>query len=297
MHPAGLADFGTGLGALRETIRPMEKKNWEDYFNALKAQDWEAAKSSLQKIVLTERKNPHTYLKLGDIYQRTGDAVNAITSYHQAARLMRSQGFFQKAIALYKIILRLDPYNSEAVGNSKELMMELEASRTSVPQLQARERPSAESAESMEEFAISLAKKTPESINSELFSGMSEEEVQHILAGLSLISFSADAKVIEEGDSGDSMYIIKSGRAKVIAHLFGKVLDLAALETGDIFGEVAFLTGRPRTASVIAEGPLEVYELSRLELEKIIDNNPSLLQKIEDFYECRIQDTIRKVKS
>ncbi len=207
---------------------------------------------------------------------------------------MRSQGFFQKAIALYKIILRLDPYNSEAISNSKELMMELETSKTSVPTIPAQEGPAAET---VEEFATSLAEKTPESINSELFSGMSEEEVQQILSELSLISFSSDAKVIEEGDSGDSMYIIKSGRAKVIAHLFGKVLDLATLETGDIFGEVAFLTGRPRTASVIAEGPLEVYELSRLELEKIIDNNPSLLQKIEDFYECRVQDTIKKVKS
>jgi tetratricopeptide (TPR) repeat protein len=272
----------------------MEKKNWEDYFNALKAQDWEAAKNSLQKIVLVDRKNPLTFLKLGDVYQRTGDSVNAIASYHQAAWLLRSQGFFQKAIALYKIILRLDPYNSEAATNSKELMMELETAKTPVPTTPAQEGPAAETEEA---FAASLAEKTPESINSELFSGKSEEEVQQILSQLSLILFPSNAKVIEEGDSGDSMYIIKSGRAKVIAHLFGKVLDLATLETGDIFGEVAFLTGRPRTASVIAEGPLEVYELSRVELEKIIDNNPSLLQKIEDFYECRVQDTIKKVKS
>ena len=272
----------------------MEKKNWEDYFNALKAQDWETAKNSLQKIVLVERKNPQTYLKLGDIYQRTGDSVNAIVSYHQAAWLLRSQGFFQKAIALYKIILRLDPYNSEAISNSKELMMELETAKAPAPAVPVQEGPAAETEE---EFAASLAEKTPESINSELFSGMSEEEVRQILSEISPLSFPSNAKVIEEGDSGDSMYIIKSGKARVIAHLFGKVLNLATLETGDIFGEVAFLTGRPRTASVIADGPLEVYELSRLELEKIIDNNPSLLQKIEDFYECRVQDTIKKVKS
>ena len=272
----------------------MEEKNWENYFNALKTQDWETAKNCLQEIVLVERKNPHTYLKLGDIYQRTGDSVNAISSYHQAAGLMRSQGFFQKAIALYKIILRLDPYNSEAVSSSRELMMELETAKTSVPTIPVQEGPATET---VEQFTTCLSEKTPDSMNSELFSGMSEEEVRQILKELSLMSFLSNAKVIEEGDSGDSMYIIKSGRAKVIAHLFGKALDLATLETGDIFGEVAFLTGRPRTASVIAEGPLDVYELSRLELEKIIDNNPSLLQKIEDFYECRVQDTIKKAKS
>ena len=46
--------------------------------------------------------------------------------------------------------------------------------------------------------------------------------------------------------------------------------------------------------SVVAEMPLDVYEISRLELEGIIDKNPSLLQKIKDFYESRVQDTIRK---
>jgi CRP-like cAMP-binding protein len=126
---------------------------------------------------------------------------------------------------------------------------------------------------------------------------MSENEIRMILKELPVLSFLSSNKVIEEGDSGDSMYIIKSGRAKVVAHLFGKVLELAILEAGDVFGEVAFLTGRPRTAAVIAEGPLEVYELTRLELEKIIDANPSLFQKIHDFYECRVQDTIKKVKS
>ena len=272
----------------------MDNKIWEYYFNALKEQDLETAKDCLQKIVLVERKNPHTYLKLGDVYQRTGDTVNAIASYHQAAWLLRSQGFFQKTIALYKIILRLDPFNAEAISGSNELMMELETARAPVPKMPVQKGPSAET---VEEFAACLSEKTPESISSELFSGMSEEEVQQILKELSLLSFPPNAKVLEEGDSGDSMYIIKSGKAKVIAHIFGKELELAILEAGDIFGEVAFLTGRPRTASVIAEGPLEVYELSRPELEKIIGNNPSLLQKIEDFYECRVQDTIKKVKS
>jgi CRP-like cAMP-binding protein len=168
-------------------------------------------------------------------------------------------------------------------------MMDLEIfriSQTSVP-----------TPESMEAFAAGLEAKPSDSINSALFAGMPEEEIQQILRGLPQLTFPGNTKVIEEGDSGDSMYIIKSGRATVIAHLFGKELKLATLETGDVFGEVAFLTGRTRTASVISEGPLEVYEISRFELEEIIDRNPSLLQKLEDFYECRVQDTIKKIQS
>jgi len=93
------------------------------------------------------------------------------------------------------------------------------------------------------------------------------------------------------------MYIVKSGKARVVAHLLGKEIELAVLEEGSVFGEVAFLTGRPRTASVIADGPLEVFEISRLDLEKIIGMNPVILSKIEDFYESRVQDTIKKIKS
>ena len=109
----------------------MDKQNWEIYFNALKKQDWKTAKTALQNILQVDRKNPQILLKLGDIHQRTGDSVNAIASYHQAARMLQSRGFLQKAIALYKIILRLDPFDSEAINRSKDLMMEIETAKIS----------------------------------------------------------------------------------------------------------------------------------------------------------------------
>jgi hypothetical protein len=46
--------------------------------------------------------------------------------------------------------------------------------------------------------------------------------------------------------------------------------------------------------SVITEVPLDVYEISRLGLEGIKDKTPSLLQKLEDLYESRGRDNIRK---
>ena len=70
-----------------------------------------------------------------------------------------------------------------------------------------------------------------------------------------------------------------------------------ALREGDVFGEVGFLTGRPRTAAVIADGPVEVYEIGRLDIEKLIETNPEVIARIEDFYETRVRDTIRILKS
>jgi CRP-like cAMP-binding protein len=102
---------------------------------------------------------------------------------------------------------------------------------------------------------------------------------------------------LEEGDSGDSVFFITSGRAKVISHIMGKEIELAILSPGDFFGEVAFLTGRPRTASVIALDELHVREFTKILLEEIFERYPSTLEKLEDFYHCRIEDTLRTVKN
>ncbi len=130
-----------------------------------------------------------------------------------------------------------------------------------------------------------------------LFSGMAENECAMFLKALAVRFFSDGARVIEEGDSGDSVFLIKSGRARVTAHLLGREIELAVLEEGDFFGEVAFLTGRPRTAGVIAAGNLKVYEICRTDIERIIERNPEVLSRIEAFYEKRAKDTITKIRA
>src|SRR4030043_112075 len=84
---------------------------------------WEQAKNSLESLGKIEKDNPLVYLKLGDTYQRMGKTVDAIAAYHQSAWIFTKHGFIQKALALYKIILRIDSYNEEAINRSKELMI------------------------------------------------------------------------------------------------------------------------------------------------------------------------------
>jgi CRP/FNR family cyclic AMP-dependent transcriptional regulator len=78
--------------------------------------------------------------------------------------------------------------------------------------------------------------------------------------------------------------------------MLGREIELAMLGEGDLFGEVAFLTGRTRTASIIAVGPLEVYEMDRMHIEQLLDRNPEIMSRLEGFYENRIRDTIKKIK-
>jgi tetratricopeptide (TPR) repeat protein len=309
----------------------MSKKNWHSYFKALKTQDFETAKSLLQQISQEEKNNPLVHMKLGNIYQRTGDIFNAIESYYNSASLLKSEGVFQKALAVYKIILQLDPSSSKAINNATQIMKELESSKSphikphasaisskapsvspelpkSLPSVSPEEPLTAEEwleatskipedlPEEMKDFAVSLSEREEFFIIPKILSRMPDQSAKKFLNSLDTISFSDNETVIEEGDRGDSIYIIKSGKARVVTLLLSKEIELALLDEGDIFGEVAFLTGRPRTATVISQGPLVVSEIKRLELENLIESDPELLSILEDFYEIRLHDTIKQIK-
>ncbi|MDP2753663.1 MAG: cyclic nucleotide-binding domain-containing protein [Nitrospirota bacterium] len=336
----------------------MSKKYWETYFTAIKKQDWEQARSSLEHLSNIEQDNPQVQLKLGDIHQRLGDHIHAITSYHQSAWILTKQGFMQKALALYKIILRLDPYNTEAINRSKELMMDLESLKKQSSTILSFKTEFEEKAEQKTEAEVGLplgieeeaeqkievepsvkiedfiertsyveeplvtthpielgeqeqVEKQPTPSTSEihqgeeeltsyipsLFVSLPEDEIKHMLNRVEPQLFSPGQMILEEGDSGDSIFFIKSGHARVVSHILGKELELATLSAGDVFGEVAFLTGRPRTASVIALDRLEVIEFKKFLLEEIFEKYPDVLKKLDDFYQCRVQDTLEKVKS
>jgi|Deesub1362A_J573_1020465.scaffolds.fasta_scaffold00013_214 CRP-like cAMP-binding protein len=279
------------------------KKLWEKYFKALTKQDWQKALSSLNSLKELEPENSQVYLKIGDTLQRIGDIQGAVAAYHQSASCLVNAGFGQKALAIYKIILRLEPNNEEAINKSEAIFKEMETSKTSlllspaivsgVEEIPASEEPLSEESTGLSEPPYTEETKPVPSI----FSSLTNEEYGELLRTAEVKSFKHGETIIEEGDAGDSMFIIRRGKARVIAHLLGKVIELAMLSENDVFGEVAFLTGRPRTASVIAEGELEVFEINRITLQEAIEKNPQILDSLQDFYHSRVQDTIKKVKS
>ena len=69
--------------------------------------------------------------------------------------------------------------------------------------------------------------------------------------------------ILEEGTWAYYAYVLKSGKAKVFKNINDKPVLIGTLDKGDIFGEVAFLGGAKRTASVIADGDVEVDMIPR----------------------------------
>lgn len=295
----------------------MNKEKWESFYNAVKNKDWQQAKQSLLEICETDRRNPQILLKLGDIYQRLGDINNAISSYHKSAWLMKKEGFIHKALALYKIILKLDPDNIDAIKISQELLFEIEKIKAGKQNTDIFEPINKESGQNIyylrgvefdrqsldENLKLRLKDIAKDDWIADqeaihippLFESLPPDEIIHILELSAPRRYSEGEYIIKEGDSGNSIYILQSGTAKVTTHILGQEIELAILSEGDVFGEVAFLTGRPRTASVIALEKINVFEFRKFLLEEIFSKFPEVLKKLHVFYECRVQDTLEKI--
>ena len=62
----------------------------------------------------------------------------------------------------------------------------------------------------------------------------------------------AGEHVVRQGEHGDEVYVVESGRVRVYQEIDGRTIDRRELGPGDAFGEMAILTSSLRTASVIA---------------------------------------------
>jgi pilus assembly protein FimV len=86
---------------------------------------YDKAVRELQKLVEDDPKDVRTILKVGDILAKKGDKEDAIRSYRRVAELYGEQGFFLKAVAVYKQILKLDPQHFEVTLKLAELYEQL----------------------------------------------------------------------------------------------------------------------------------------------------------------------------
>ncbi len=82
---------------------------------------WDKAIKELQKLVAEDPSDVRTLLKLGDVHAKKGDREQATKVYKQVAESYSEQGFFLKAVAVYKQILKHDPKNLEVTLKLAEL--------------------------------------------------------------------------------------------------------------------------------------------------------------------------------
>ncbi|MGB7949024.1 MAG: SLC13 family permease, partial [Candidatus Binatia bacterium] len=111
-----------------------------------------------------------------------------------------------------------------------------------------------------------------------LFSGLSREDVAKILGRLEENFFNAGTTIFSQGDEGDSFYFIQSGAVQVILESGGgRRESIAVLGPQEWFGEMALLSGEPRSATIITVKDTTLWRLSREAWNELIEKYPTWL--------------------
>jgi CRP-like cAMP-binding protein len=124
-----------------------------------------------------------------------------------------------------------------------------------------------------------------------VFADLTTEEIEKIIGIMKEINVPEGSVIIQEGDVGDSMYIIMDGSVEVSKTLTMKIDGqgfeekekiLTRLSAGDhiIFGEVGLLEENVRTASVIAVNNCNLREIKKEDFQKLADKDPRMGFKI-----------------
>jgi CRP-like cAMP-binding protein len=91
-----------------------------------------------------------------------------------------------------------------------------------------------------------------------------------------LVTFADGELVLKEGEASRALYVVSSGMARVVKA--GQ--EVARLGPGELFGEMAFLTGQPRVASVLALGELRAVEVDEEALRHALRQQPALAEEL-----------------
>ncbi len=95
------------------------------------------------------------------------------------------------------------------------------------------------------------------------------------------IQVSAGTCIVRQGEPPSHFYVVKSGKLRVFRETSDGIrTHLTELGPGDYFGEVALVTGQPRTASVEAVEDSRLLQISKEEFDWVLDHNPKLARHI-----------------
>ncbi len=116
----------------------------------------------------------------------------------------------------------------------------------------------------------------------DFFYSLHFDEIDLLIKALRKRKVGPGTVIIRQGDKGDAFYLISQGRVSVNIKkgLVGQK-KVAELVGGNFFGEMALVTDEPRTATVIAEEPTELFVLYKSDFKKILLNNPRISEIIK----------------
>jgi hypothetical protein len=120
---------------------------------------------------------------------------------------------------------------------------------------------------------------------SPVFQSLAEDDLLAFVQGLRLRAFEPGQIILTEGEPGQSLFVVASGKVKVhVRNPRGRSVEVAELGQAAVFGEIAALVDRPRSATVTSAAACELLELDRATLAAMDARCPGVRATLQELY-------------
>src|SRR5437762_8287197 len=103
--------------------------------------------------------------------------------------------------------------------------------------------------------------------------------------------------LFREGDRGQTMYVIRSGKVNISKHISDSDITLAVLGPGEFFGEMALLEGLPRSAGAMVVEDALLIEVEQAAFETLVRKNGEIAVRLMRRLSSRLREADRQIQS
>lgn len=113
-----------------------------------------------------------------------------------------------------------------------------------------------------------------------LFKELTPNELEQVGQIAKTTGYNPGDEVFSEGDTASALYVIKHGTVKIQHSGKSESINVATLGTGSHFGEMAFVDGEKRSATVSVIEKAELVSLDFQDLRRLLDTHPAIAVKV-----------------
>ena len=135
--------------------------------------------------------------------------------------------------------------------------------------------------------AVEAMQQTP------IFAGIDPKRLRLLAFMSESLTYRAGELLFDQGDEGDSAFVVIDGSASVLINIGGEKKEVAVIGSKQIFGEMAALCDIPRTAAIGAKSDLEVLRIDREAFLKLLMEFPEVSLQVTRFLAARLEATTK----
>jgi CRP-like cAMP-binding protein len=140
---------------------------------------------------------------------------------------------------------------------------------------------------------VSLNKAVEAMQQTPIFAGIDPKRLRLLAFMSESLTYRAGELLFDQGDEGDSAFVVIDGSASVLINIGGEKKEVAVIGSKQIFGEMAVLCDIPRTAAIGAKSDLDVLRIDRDAFLKLLSEFTEVSLQVMRFLAARLEATTK----